>query len=206
MRDAFDVIKQSLGDVWEDLWTTLAGSLLWLVSVALVLPAPAVTLGLFYYANRRAHGEAADFRDIWRGIRMYWKAAYLWALLNLAVVLLLVGDIALTGQATASSAMNYTRGLYFTLAGFWLLLQLYTLPFLFEQERPSIINALRNAAVMIGRNPFFSLSLFVFLAILLGLGSMLFLASLAVGGCLLAYVGNRSVLNRLASLNLTVDH
>jgi hypothetical protein len=83
--------------------------------------------------------------------------------------------------------------------GVWLLLQLYVLPLLFEQEVPSIKLALRNGAVMLGRNPLFSATLGALLVLALLVGTLLFAVSLAAGGVFLALVGNHAVLNRLAA-------
>ena len=199
MREAWLVIKHSLGDVWDDVWTTIVCTMLWILSLVLVLPAPPVTFGLFYYGNRRAHGEVADLHDFWYGIRTYWKAAYRWGLLNLAVILLLAGDAWIIGREGNTSGFQLAQGLYITLVAFWLLLQLYAIPFLLEQRQPRVIEALRNAAVMIGRNPVFSLVLLCLLAGLLTLGTLLCLISVAVGGCLLACAGNYAVLDRLAA-------
>jgi uncharacterized membrane protein YesL len=195
--DVLRVIKASFGDVWEDVWTALVCTLLWVLSVILVIPMPPVTLALFYYANRRAHGEIADLKDFWAGLRGYWKAAYRWGFLNLAVLLLLALDYQFTGQLGGQAWVRYAQGLYLALGGVWILLQLYTLPFLLEQEKPSVREALRNAAVMLGKNPGFSALLFCMLAGLLLAGVLLFMVSVAAGGCFLAIAANRAVLNRL---------
>ena len=51
--------------------------------------------------------------------------------------------------------------------------------------------------VMIGKNPFFSISFLILLLLILALGTIAFMLSLALGGALIAYAGNRAVLNRL---------
>lgn len=197
--EVFSVIKAALGDIWEDVWSAALFSVLWALSVVLILPAAPATLALFYYANRRAHGEPAGFKEIGFGLRRYWKAAYRWGLLNLAVVFLLGGDHWLAGRFLGeASFLRNAQGFYLAALGIWAFLQLYTLPFLLEQEAPAVGVALRNAVVMFGRNPGFSLALAALLAALLALGTLLFMLSVAVGGCFLACAANRAVLNRLA--------
>jgi hypothetical protein len=197
MLDLISIFKHALSDLWEDVWTTAVVSFAWLICMLLVLPAPFATFGLFYYTNRRAHDELADHKDFWFGVRAYWPVALRWGLVNLFVLLVLVMDYRLTGLGGSSPAVRFAQGLYVTLTVFWILLQFYALPFLFEQETPSLRSAWRNAAVMIGKHPLYTLAFGLLLAVLLLLGTVLFLVSVPTGGCLIGNAANRAVLNRL---------
>ncbi|MFW9894160.1 MAG: hypothetical protein ACFFFO_18290, partial [Candidatus Thorarchaeota archaeon] len=90
------------------------------------------------------------------------------------------------------------QGFYLAVLGIWLFLQLYVLPFLFEQETSSLRLALRNAATMLGANIIFSVMLALLLTVFLLSGTVLFLISFAAGGVFLALAGNHAVLNRLS--------
>jgi uncharacterized membrane protein YesL len=199
MSEIWDIVKQSLGDLWNDLWSTAVINLAWLVCQVLVLPGPPATLALFYYGNRLAHGEIADIGDFWQALRRYWQPAWWWGLVNLAVFFLLIGDVHLMGGMDQSPAARFGQSFYLAALGGWCLLQIYALPFLFEQEEASVRLALRNAATMIGRNPAFSLEFMLLLALTLAIGTLLFLFSVAGGAVFLAVAGNRAVLNRLAA-------
>ena len=199
ITNLFDIFRRSLSEIWADLWTNVICAILWVAALVLIIPAPPVTLGLFYYANRRAHGEVADLKDFWFGIRHYWKTAYAWAGINLVIAAFLTWDYRLTGQLGSASGYHLLQGLYLTMAVVWGFLQLYSLPFLFEQAEPSLRQAFRNGAVMLGRNPLFSAGLFLALVILLSAGMLLFMVTIVAGGSLLAFVGNYAVLNRLAA-------
>jgi hypothetical protein len=198
MLDPVGVIKGALADIWNDLWAAVCCTLIWYACLLLALPSPLATLGLFYYANRRARGEITDLHDFWAGVKTYWKVAYRWGLLNLFILFFLVGDAYLLGTMGETPAFRFAQGLYVTLTVFWILLQLYTLPFLIEQEKPSISAALRNAAVMIGRNPLFSVVFIALLSAVLLAGALLFMLIFPVGAALVAVAANRAVLNRLA--------
>jgi uncharacterized membrane protein YesL len=193
------IVKQSLGDLWNDLWTTAVVNLAWLICQALVIPGPPATLALFYYGNRLAHGEIADIGDFWQALRRYWKPAWRWGLVNLALLFLLIGDVRLTGGMGQSPAARFGQSFYLAALGGWCLLQLYTLPFLIEQDDTSLRLALRNAALMIGRNPAFSFGLMLLLGLTLAAGTLFFLFSAAGGAVFLAIAGNRAVINRLAA-------
>ena len=199
MRDSLDVVKTSLSDLWEDVWSMAVCNLIWLVAVVLVLPGPPATLALFDYANRRAHGEPAGVRVFLSDLPRYAWAGWRWGLFTAALVGLLLGDFKLTGQLGGGEFIRFAQGFYLASLLIGLFLQLYALPFLIEQEQPSLRLALRNAAVLLGRNLGFSICLGALLAALLAAGTALFLLSLAMGGVWLALVGNYAVLNRLAT-------
>jgi hypothetical protein len=152
---------------------------------------------MFYYGNRLAHGEVADVRDFLEALRRYFLAGWTWGAANLLVIALLIGDYIVTGRLSASPAARFTQGFYLAALGIWLLIQLFALPFLFEQEKASLWQGIRNGAVFVGRAPVFSLFLGVLLILTLALGAALFMLSGAAGGVFLAVAGNRAVISRL---------
>lgn len=197
LRNVVALIRLSLVDAWADIWTVLVCNLLWLLSVLLVIPGPPATFALFYYTHRLVHGEAVDLADFWYGVRHYWGASWRWGFTNLILIAILAGDFILTGRMGQPVVAHLIQGFYLAVIGVWLIVQLYALPFLFEQEIPSLRQALRNGAVMLGRNIGFSLLLVLLLALLLVLGVFLFMLSFAFGGFILAATANRAVIDRL---------
>jgi uncharacterized membrane protein YesL len=197
MTDAWDVLNKALHGVWNDLLTTALCNLLWLFFSLLIITAPPATLALFYVGNRLAHGEPTDAGDFLRGLRRYFGLGWRWGLLHGSLLFFLLGDVILTGQLSQSAVGRLAQGFYLAALGVWLLLQLYVLPFLFEQETPSVRLALRNGAAMLGANLRFSVTLGLLLVCVLLLGTLLFLISIAAGSIFLALAGNHAVLNRL---------
>jgi hypothetical protein len=196
---ALKVLGLALRDTWRELWTILIVNILFLVATILVIPAPPATLALFYYGNRIAHGEIATERDFLYAIRRYWGPAWRWGLLNLFVIGFLAGDYVLTGRVISRPALaDFLQGMYLALLIAWLLLQLFGLPFLFEQTQPQVLQALRNAAVLIGKNPLFVLVLALLLVLSLAAGTVAFMLTLAFGGAFLAFAGNHAVVEHLA--------
>lgn len=197
MKAAFKVIGEAFKDTWSDLWTVLVCNLVWLISQVFIVPGPPATLALFYYANRLANGETADLSDFWQAFKRYWSVAWRWGLLNYTLLAVLTGDFVLMGSLRQKSLGQLVQGLYLVILAAWLLVQLFVLPFLFEQETPGVKQALRNGAVMLGKNITFSLTLGVFLAVLLVGGIFVFMLSFAFGGMLTASAANHAVLDRL---------
>lgn len=196
--NALAVLRQALKDAWSDLWTVLVCNLVWLLAQLLIIPGPPATVALFYYSNQVAKGEQADFGDFWYGFRHYWKPAWRWGILNDVLLAILLGDYLLTGRLSHGAAGHLIQGFYLATLGIWLLIQLLMLPFLLEQETPNVRQALRNGAVMLGKNIGFSVILGILLALILLAGIPIFMLSFAFGGMLLASAGNHAVLNRLA--------
>jgi uncharacterized membrane protein len=196
---ALKILGLSFRDTWQEFWTILIVHLLFLLGNILIIPGPPATVALFYYGNRIAHDETANERDFLHAIRHYWSPAWRWGLINLVVIGLLIGDYYLTGKlAGNTNTAHFLQGLYIALLAGWLLLQLFALPFLFEQEQPSVRQALRNASVFIRRNLFFVLVLALLLGLSLVAGTLAFMLTFAFGGAFLAFAGNRAVLQDLA--------
>lgn len=196
-QTALKVLLLSLRDIWLDLWSVLVCNIVWLISVFLIIPGPPATLALFYYANQTVHEEPVNVTDFFRAIPRFWWTGWRWGIINVIAMAVLAGDILLTSHQSQTGVIAFFNGLYFTLFAFWLLLQTFVLPFLFEQETPAMIQALRNSTVMIGKNPFFSLALLLLLLCTLALGTITFMLSVAVGGALVAFAGNRAVIGQL---------
>jgi len=79
------------------------------------------------------------------------------------------------------------------------LLQFFTLPFLFEQKQPHVLQALRNGAVFIRRNLIFTFVLALLIVLSLVAGMLLFLLTFVFGGAFLAFASNRAVLQDLTT-------
>lgn len=198
MRAALKTVGLAFQDVWRQLWTILIVHLIFLFGNILIVAGPPVTVAMFFYGNRIAHGEMADERDFLHAIRSYWGPAWRWGFLNLAVIGLLAGDYFLTGKyVNNASAAYWFQGLYLVLLLFWLMIQIFALPFLFEQEQPSVLQALRNSLVFIRRNLIFVVVLGILLGLSLTLGILAFMLTFVVGGALIAIAGNHAVLAQL---------
>ncbi len=191
------IVRAALRDIWNDLVTTSLCNLLWLVFNLTVVAGPPATLALFYVAHRLAHGEATDLGDFMHALRRYFGLGWKWGLVCFALAFVLAGDVVLTGRLSQSAAARWIQGGFAAALAAWLFLQLYALPFLFEQETPAVRQALRNGAVMLGGNLVFSVGLGIALAVLLLAGVVLSCVTLAIGGILVALMANYAVLDRL---------
>ena len=198
MSAAVKILGLSFQDVWQELWTIFIVHLIFLLGNLLILTGPPVTLALFFYGNRIAHGEAANERDFLGAVRQYWSPAWRWGLINLLVIGVLTGDYYFIGRLAGDSSHSYLiQGFYLTILAGWILVQLFALPFLFEQKQPSVLQALRNGTVFIGQNFILVLVLALLLLISLTVGTVTFLLTFVFGGALVAFAGNHAVVEHL---------
>ncbi|MCL4868844.1 MAG: DUF624 domain-containing protein [Anaerolineae bacterium] len=202
MGEAWQVIRAAWRQTGADIFTTLVVNLLWLVLCAFVITAPAATVALFYVTNRLAHEEPTDVGDFFLALRRYFGVGGRWGLVNLLVLFFLGGDLFLTGRLVQEDWRPWVQGFYAAALLAWLIVQFYALPFLFEQEHPSVRLALRNGAVMLGRNIGFTLALMLLLGIVLVVTTLFFLVIAAAGGIIIALIANHAVLNRLAAAKI----
>ena len=198
MNDAIRILGLAFRDIWQEFWTILVVHVLFLIANLFIIPGPPAILALFFYGNRIAHGELASERDFLEAMRRYWKPAWRWGLLNIVVIGLLTGDHYLIGTLIDTSGTAFfAQSFYRMLLVVWILLQLFALPFLFEQEQPLVSQALQNAAKFVRKNSLFTVVLALLLGLSLLAGTLTFMLTFAVGGALIAFASNRAVLRDL---------
>lgn len=200
IRRIFSVYRRSLAEIWGDLWTMLVVNSLWIVANLLIIPGPPATIALHSNVNRIVHGQESDHNDFWQAFKRSWGVGWRWGIVNLVVVLLLSLNYYLVSNAANANLGSWLQGLYIAVALGWLMLQFYALPFLFEQEQMKVAQALRNGALMIGRNLGFSFLLGMSLLIFLTLATLAFALGIVYGAVFLALAGNFAVNDQLASI------
>jgi len=190
------VIGRALTDWWDD-WVQMAVvSVVWALCWLTVVLGPPATFGIVYLTNRLAHGESLGLGGMLEGGRRYFLKAWLWALLNLAVVTVVMADFWFYGLFDAAWAA-LLQGLLLFLGAAWLVVQFYALPYLMEQEQKSLWLALRNGLFTALAAPAYTLVV-AGAAALVGALSAVTVAPVLLGGpCLMASLGNRAVLDRL---------
>lgn len=198
MIEALQVLRSAFGDLWDHLLNAVLYNLMWLVLCLLIVPAPPATVALFYVANQTAHRRAPVYvTDYLRDVRRLFGVGWRWGVVNAGVLFVLVGDIVITGRIEGSRWASTGQMLFVALLAGWILVQLYALPLLFEQEQLSVRLALRNAAIMLIRNPAFSVVLGALVAFLLVISTLLVILTALAGGMFVALAGNHAVLSRL---------
>ncbi len=197
-RAVLSLFGRAIAVIWQDLWTTLVVDALWLLSNILIIPGPPAMLALTAYCNGTAAGEPLDHLDYWRYFKKSWGVGWKWGAFNLLVLAFLTGDFYITSQAQDFPGRKLLLGIYLALGIIWLVLQLFALPFLYEQKTMHLRQAWRNSQVMLAGNPAFMLILLLGLALILLVGIPLFALTIFFGPVFTSLVANLAVKDRIS--------
>jgi hypothetical protein len=198
MKDAFHIVRSALENLWDDAFMVIFCSLVWLFLTMLIIPGPPATVALFDISERIAKRDRLlEFRDYLRAVWRNFGAGWRWAAINIPVLLIVAVDIRVVPQMVSTSlAVPIQMAFYFALA-LWLIVNWYALAFLFQQEKPSVRQALRNGGVLLLRHPWFSFMLALFTAILLALSFVFVIVNMLFGPMLVGLIATHAVADRL---------
>jgi len=202
MKNVFRVFWEALKDLWDELFILVLMNVVTTLLVIPVVTFPPALAGLWNVANQVVDGRSVHWSDYFEGFRRYFWKAWGLALLNILVAIIVSTSVRFYAPGNAPFEINPTLGLWiralFAGAGFlWLVIQMYPMALLLEQEDQRLRVALRNAAVLFITNPGFTLVLALLLlmvaVISLFFPVLWFLVTLA----LFAVVCNKAVLHLL---------
>lgn len=197
MGDALRVVGRALEAVWDHLFVSAMLSLFWWAALVLVLPMPPATLALSDAVRRMADREEVSIRDLLRRTLALAGVGWRWGALMATALLLLAVDLRVVAQAGPLWLRVAGLGFFWGAVLLWTLLQVLAVPLLFAQERPAVLQAQRNAAVMALQNPLYLLVLAVAAALCLWLSAATVIAALLWGPAFVAWVGHTAVEDRL---------
>jgi hypothetical protein len=180
-------------------------SLVFSLLIALVLMIPTsipfagALYGLYAVCNRVANGFAISWEYYFTAFKQnIWKA-WKYFIFATAVGILIALNFFWYPQAFPQGEwVPWVMGAWLAAGLFWMAIQFYVFPFYIEQETKSWRVALRNAALIAGANPLFTLVLLIVAVAFLAL-SLLVVPPLFVLLGLLLWVmpGTQAVINRI---------
>jgi uncharacterized membrane protein YesL len=202
MKRALRTFWGALKDFWDELFLLV---LMNIVTVLLLIPVvtfPPALAGLWSAANLVAKGRAIGWRDYFKAFRRYFLKAWGLALLNGLVGIILVANILFYAPANVPFEISPTlsfwiQALFLGVAFVWLIVQLYPMALLLEQEDQRLRVALRNAAVLFAANLGFTIVLALLLLVVAAVSMVLPPLWLLVTVALFAVVCNKAVLHLL---------
>jgi len=170
-----------------------------LIFIPVVLASPA-TGGLYYATNQLAHGHDGGPLVYWYGLKTYLWPSYRWGIMNFVIAFLFSINIWFYGEAPWGFA-PYVRLAFIVAAAFWAAIQLYTFPFLLEQDQPQIKMALRNSFLALARFPLRGFG-FLLLVVVIVLAStyLYFVLWVVTTVSLIAYLSNKNTIAVLEKL------
>jgi hypothetical protein len=186
------IIKNSAADIWDEMLYLIIFNIIWVISLLLVIPWPLVTFGLFFTVYDIGEAKGIGFGTFWRHALHFWRQAYLWGGINLAV--LFITWINLNFYRGVESEWAGLAQLFILIVGLlWLILQVITLAFYPRLENPGLKLALRNAGVIIGRYPLLLFFLIILAGLILTISAFLPIVLFLGAFSIIAVAANRTV-------------
>jgi hypothetical protein len=203
ITEAMSVFWQTLKDTWEELFQLAIVNLVWLFTSLTIVLFPVSLSGVYYVANRVAHGKTFGFGHFIEGVKKFWWRSLLWFLANILMVVLIYTNLVFYPNAFQGAWWSVALGgFWIALFAFWLTMQLYFWPLLIEQETPQMLLAWRNSAYLVLANPFYALFMISFTLLLVVVSVALTLPLLFVGMSIVALLGNNAVLTLLVKFKI----
>jgi hypothetical protein len=188
----WQVLKNSLADVWDEMLYVVLFNIIWLLGTLLIIPWPAVTFGLAHIVYDIGQSKGIKFGKFWQYIRQTWKQAYIWGGINLVVLLTVWLNLNFYATIETDWA-GYLQILFIGLTGFWLIWQLITLVFYPRLRTPNFALALRNAAIVMGKYPLLTIA-FIGMVLLVMAIAVFFQILMAIGAISVVFImANRVV-------------
>lgn len=156
-------LKHVGSDIWDELFNLIVFNVVTLIGTILIIPWPFVTFGLFEMTYDISQGKGIKFTTFFTRAAQVWKQAYVWGGINLGVIIIVAINLNFYGNFVATWA-SVAQILMLGVAVFWFTLQLVILPLYPRLEEPGFKIALRNAAVLMGRYPLPTLTVFIIVA------------------------------------------
>jgi hypothetical protein len=168
-------------------------------SIPASLPYAGALFALYAVCNRIANGFAISWEFYFTNFKQHFLKTWPFLILSNSVSLLILINFLWYPQAFPTQEwVGWVMGAWMAAFLFWSAIQFYAIPFYIEQETKSWKVALKNAALVAGANPLFTLVLFV-VATLLILVSTLLIPPLFVliGLVFWVMIGTQAVINRI---------
>ncbi len=221
---AMGVFWQTLKDTWEELLQLAVMNLMWTLSWGLPLAlsnkassSPALffgvlvfgvalfalaTVGILYTTNIVARGRTIHLSDFFEGVKKYWWRSLLWALVNIAVIAILVFNVLVYPKMFQGFLGVLLGGLCIAAMAFWAMMQMYFWPLMFHSEEPKILRAWRNAAYLLFANPFYGILMAMFVLVMLLLSGLLTLILMFAGMTLVGLLCNNATITLLVHFKI----
>jgi len=202
MKHVFRIFWEALKDFWDELFLLVLMNVVTTLLVIPVVTFPPALAGLWSVANRVADGRSVRWSDYFEGFRRYFWKAWGLALLNILVAIIVSTNVRFYTPGSAPFEISPTsslwiRAFFVGVAFLWLVIQMYPMALLLEQEDQRLRVTWRNAAVLFFANPGFTLVLALLLLIVAVISIFLPLLWFLITLALFAVVCNKAVLHLL---------
>ena len=147
------------------------------------------------------YGIGRTFSLAYTGAKKFWRAAWIWFLVNGLILLIMSVNIMYYGKIDAFWAV-VLRSFFVVMIILWTMIQIYSVAYFFEQHDKSVRIALKNGFFTLFAAPVFSLLVCGGIILLAVLFAGLFVPVFLGGMPLLSFISNAAVINRIHKYKL----
>jgi uncharacterized membrane protein YesL len=169
-------------------------NIFWFVfSLPIVTIFPA-TGALYFATNEIAHHRVGNFSTFWEGFKRYFWTSYKWGLLLVVSIYLFNLNIWFYSQLDWQYG-RYIKTFFIGLAILWAAMIMFIFPLLLEQEKPTLVMAVRNSFVMVSRSPLRAFGLLILIAVIAWISTYIFLPLwVTISLSLVTFLSNRGTI------------
>lgn len=198
MVEGFRVVVKSFKDIWGEMFMLVLMNLFTLLCHLVIIPGPPAMAALYAMCNRVANDYAVSWEKYFEAFKLYFKKSWVYALFAIVLTLMIVVNFFWYGQQFGDQPWAaWVQGAWLALMFFWLVVNFYAYPFFMEQEDKRWRVALRNAALVAGANPIFTLIVIIVTALLMVLSLAVTPVFVLLGLAIYALFGSEAVVNRV---------
>ena len=205
MRAVLQVIWRGVQQFEHHGWVFVVSNLFAAVISLPLITLPLALAGLSYVSHTAQTTPAAHIDEFWIGVRKYWKQGLIVGVINFLIFGVIIANYVFFIDQ-AGILFVILRLAWFSIVLVWIAVQLYLWTILEEMETPTLREGLRNAGVMILRNPGFSFLLAFIILIFVLISVALFAVWALVAPSIVACIGTAATLDRLAVYRTQQQH
>jgi len=199
------VIGQALKTWYDDWFNLFIQSFLVTLSWATIILGPPMLFGLYEVGHDLAHGRSNGAGELLRSARRHFLVSWAWMLINIVVAIVVVVNVAFYWNLGKSWSI-LLMSVFLFLGVFWAMMQVYVIAYYMEQRHKSILLAHKNAALTFLASPGYTLVLFLYEAIVLGV-SFGFILPLILGlPSLTAVTNSYAVIERIRTFGVKFEN
>lgn len=198
MIDGFRVVVKTIKDLWGEMFMLVLMNLFTLVCTIVIIPGPPAWAALYAMCNRVANDYAISWEGYFKAFREYFGKSWLYAVLSALAGLLIIVNFWWYGATFGNQDwVPWVRGAWLAAFFFWIVINFYAFAFYMEQQDKRWRVAVRNAALVAGANPLFTLVVLIAAGALLILSLVLTPLFVLLGLSVWALFGSEAVVNRV---------
>ncbi len=188
---AFRVMGRVLKATYDELFLCIYMSVVWWLGVVLIVTAAPATMGINHVANRVANYKRVDMGFFWDGAKQhFWQGWFTLLLLIIAPIALLLNIRFYMGM---DGWLQFAAFLWAWALFFFILFAQYLFPLMWQQDEPRMGLMLRNALILMLRNPLYSILMILFMLVLAVVSVLLAVPLVLLLPAMLALAGNFSL-------------